>query len=155
MPLSSAAIAAALHALAATVWVGGMFFAHMALRPSVAAMEPPERLRLWSRVFPRFFAWVWGAVATLLATGYWMVLGERGGFSGIGFAIELMQGTGLVMAGLFVFLYTRPYRKFRVAVADENWPEAARHQGLIRRIVATNLVLGLLTVALGAAGKYS
>lgn len=42
----------ALHVLAAVVWVGGMFFAWMVLRPAaVTALEPPARLRLWSAVF--------------------------------------------------------------------------------------------------------
>lgn len=149
------AIATAIHALAAVVWVGGMFFAHMALRPAVLAMEsPPERLRLWSRVFPRFFVWVWGAVITLLVTGYCLVFVTFGGFGNGAMAIELMHGIGLVMVGLFVFLVFRPYRRFRVAVDASAWPEAARHQATIRRIVATNLVLGLVTVALGASGRY-
>jgi len=38
------AIAAALHALAAIVWVGGMFFAHQCLRPALADQPPPLRL---------------------------------------------------------------------------------------------------------------
>ncbi|MEY3672815.1 MAG: hypothetical protein RI904_2472, partial [Pseudomonadota bacterium] len=34
-----------LHLLAALVWVGGMFFAHNALRPMAASvLQPPERL---------------------------------------------------------------------------------------------------------------
>ncbi len=46
----------ALHVLAATVWVGGMFFAWMVLRPAAVAMlQAPERLRLWTDVFRRFF----------------------------------------------------------------------------------------------------
>lgn len=37
----------ALHVLAALVWVGGMFFAWMVLRPAaVAALEAPARLKL-------------------------------------------------------------------------------------------------------------
>ena len=35
------------HILGVTVWVGGMFFAYMALRPaSVELLETPERLIL-------------------------------------------------------------------------------------------------------------
>ncbi len=46
----------ALHLLAAVVWVGGMFFAWMILRPAaVDILEPPARLRLWLSVFKRFF----------------------------------------------------------------------------------------------------
>ena len=46
----------ALHLLSAVIWVGGMFFAHMALRPAAAqVLEPPHRLQLWVQVFKRFF----------------------------------------------------------------------------------------------------
>ena len=55
-----------LHILAAVIWVGGMFFAWMILRPALgASLEAPQRLQLWSAVFPRFFVWVWLAVLLL------------------------------------------------------------------------------------------
>lgn len=63
----------ALHVLAATVWVGGMFFAWMVLRPAAVAMlQAPERLRLWTDVFRRFFVWVWVAVLVLPISGIGM-----------------------------------------------------------------------------------
>ena len=44
------------HLLSIVVWVGGMFFAYVILRPSAAdILQPPERLRLWDKVFSRFF----------------------------------------------------------------------------------------------------
>lgn len=44
-----------LHVLAALIWVGGMFFAWMILRPAaVAALEGPARLKLWANVFNVF-----------------------------------------------------------------------------------------------------
>lgn len=48
-------LALVLHSLAAAVWVGGMFFAYMALRPAAGALEPPQRLTLWRGTFDRFF----------------------------------------------------------------------------------------------------
>ena len=48
------AFASVLHVLAAIVWVGGMFFAYMVLRPSLGILEPPQRPRLWNTVFPAF-----------------------------------------------------------------------------------------------------
>src|SRR6185437_715526 len=45
------------HVLSAVVWVGGMFFAHQMVRPSVAPLDAPVRLALWRRIFERFFAW--------------------------------------------------------------------------------------------------
>ena len=52
-----------IHILAVLVWVGGMFFAYVILRPSaVITLQPPERLCLWDAVFKRFFGWVWVAI---------------------------------------------------------------------------------------------
>ena len=57
-------LAYTLHVLAAMIWVGGMFFAWMILRPAaMAALDGPARLKLWVNVFQRFFVWVWVAVS--------------------------------------------------------------------------------------------
>ncbi|EFK95682.1 membrane protein [sediment metagenome] len=40
------ALLKALHVLAVVLWVGGMAFAHFFLRPALATLEPPHRLRL-------------------------------------------------------------------------------------------------------------
>ena len=55
-----------LHTLAALVWVGGMFFAHIVLRPALGPLEPSQRLAIWRQVLPRFFIWVWASIITLL-----------------------------------------------------------------------------------------
>lgn len=150
--LSSLAIA--VHALAAVVWVGGMFFAYMVLRPSAAVLEPPGPAQLWSRVHARFFAWVWAAVIALPVTGYVLIFGAHGGFAGAGVHVHVMQAIGWVMIALFVHLWFAPYARFRRAAAAGDWPAAAGHMTAIRRIVATNLVLGLVTVAIGSSGRF-
>ena len=148
------AIALALHVLAAVVWVGGMFFAHQALRPAAAALDPGPRLALWSRVLGRFFAWVFAAIALLLLTGYAMVFGVFHGFGGVGLHIHLMQGIGILMMLLFFHLYFAPWRRFRDAVARQDWAEGGRQLGQIRTIVTINLVLGVIVVAIGSSGRY-
>ena len=143
------------HALASLVWVGGMFFAFIVLRPaSAAVLEPPSRLRLWYRVLARFFAWVWFAVLLLLATGFRMILAHLGGMKDLPMHVNLMMGIGLFMMLLFVFLYFVPFQRLRNAVKEESWPEAGKAMGTVRGIVAVNLVLGLITVVLGSAGQY-
>jgi uncharacterized membrane protein len=143
-----------LHALAAVVWVGGMFFAYVILRPSIPGIEPPsERLKLWDRVFGKFFNWVWLAVIILPLSGYLQVFGDFGGFAGAGLYIHWMHGTGWLMILLFVYLYMKPYKQFKAAVAEQNWDAAKTNLERIRKIVATNLVLGLITVLLGSAGR--
>ena len=148
-------LALTLHLLGAVVWVGGMFFAYVCLRPVAAAdLQPPARLRLWSGVFGRFFPWVWAAVGLLLATGYWMLFAVFGGFAGAGVHIHLMQGLGLLMMLLYGHLFFAPFRRLKAAVAAENWPAGGVALGQIRRIVAINLSLGLIVVAIGSGGRY-
>jgi uncharacterized membrane protein len=148
------ALALALHALAAVLWVGGMFFAYTILRPSVGGMQPKERLELWRNVFARFFPWVWSAVLVLPATGYLMLFGQFGGMAGAGVHVHIMQLTGWLMILLFVHLFFAPWRRFQAALAGGDTAEAARRLGRIRLIVATNLALGLLTVAIASSGRW-
>ena len=149
-----ATVALVLHSLSAVVWVGGMFFALFALRPATAPLEPGPRLELWSRVLERFFLWVMAAIVLLLASGYGMIFGVYSGFRGIGLHINIMQGVGIIMMLLFFHLYFAPWRRFREAVGRQDYPVAARQLNQIRVIVTINLILGLVTIAVGSSGRY-
>jgi uncharacterized membrane protein len=148
------AAAAALHALAATFWVGGMLFAYGFLRPSLGPLAAAERLRLWRRVFARFLPAVAVAIAVLIVTGYLLLFGHYGGFAHAGLHVHLMHLTGWLMFLLFAWLLARPWRSFRAAVDAGRLEAAAPELDRIRRIVAVNLGLGLLTVAIGAGGRF-
>lgn len=143
-----------LHSLSAVVWVGGMFFAHQALRPAMIVLESGPRLTLWLRVLARFFAWVIAAIVLLLVSGYVMVFAVFGGFGKIGAYIQLMMGLGILMMLLFFHLYFAPWRRFRIAVGRQDWAEGGRQLAQIRTIVTVNLVLGLIVVAIGSSGRY-
>jgi uncharacterized membrane protein len=149
-----ATAALVLHVLAAVVWVGGMFFALQVLRPSAGPLDSGDRLALWERVFSRFFPWVFAAIVLLLVSGYAMVFGVFAGFRGIGRHVHIMQGTGIVMILLFFHLYFAPWRRFRAALARDDRAQAARQLDQIRWIVTINLILGLITVAVGSSGRY-
>jgi uncharacterized membrane protein len=144
----------ALHILAALVWVGGMFFAHQVLRPSLGAVEPAIRLPIWRRVFGRFFPLVWLSVGLLVASGYGMVFGQFGGFAHVGLHVHLMQGTGILMMLLFAHLFFAPWRRFRRAADSGDFSLAAKQLAQIRMIVGINLILGLVTIVVGATGRY-
>ena len=143
-----------LHVFSAVIWVGGMFFALLVLRPASGPLDPATRLALWERVFSRFFPWVFAAIVLLLASGYAMVFGVFGGFRGAGLHVHIMQTTGIVMMLAFFHLYFAPWRRFRAALAREDRAGAARQLDQIRWIVTLNLVLGLVTVAIGSSGRY-
>lgn len=137
-----------LHILATVVWVGGMFFAHQCLRPVVLAqLEPPQRLRLWNGVFGRFFPWVWLSVVLLIGTGQALVV-IMGGMAAVAYPIHLMVAIGYLMAVIFAFIYFAPYSRLRKAVEAQDWPAGGQALNLIRKLVMTNLILGLSNVAL-------
>lgn len=143
-----------IHSLAAILWVGGMFFAYVILRPTLTEWEAQDRLALWRAVFKKFFPWVWMSVLGLLLTGYLMIFVGFGGFSGVGPHVHIMHLTGLIMIGLFVYLHYVPWPAFRQAVDEQDVAIAAAKLAMIRKIVGTNLLLGLLTAAIGASGRY-
>lgn len=150
-------IAIPLHLLAAVIWVGGMFFAYMVLRPTAANQLPPEqRLPLWSGVFSLFFKWVWVAIVTLLITGFWMIhlLGGMGGVDGVGVHVHIMLLTGVFMMLIFMHVYFNPFKKLRWAVAEHDWIAGRNALTQIRQLVLLNLILGLITVLVGASGRY-
>ena len=145
-------IAIALHTLAAILWVGGMFFAYVCLRPSMGALEPPLRCRLWRESLGRFFTVVWGCVAILLISGF-ALIGALGGMKAVGPHIHTMMALGLVMMALFMHVQFGPFRKLKQAVAAEDWPLAGKQIGRIRPVVAINLTLGLLAAIAGSGGR--
>lgn len=145
----------ALHIVAATIWVGGMFFAYVVLRPAVGGIEPaPERPRLWRRVFHRFFLFVSGSVLVLLATGYAMLFLVFGGFAGAGVYIHIMHGIGLIMFLAYGHLRLAVWPKFRDAVDAGDFEQAGGRLNLIRKIVHVNLGLGMVTIIVAATGPY-
>ena len=152
--MPSVALALALHTFGAVVWVGGMFAIYVCLRPALADLQPPERLRLMRAIFGKFFPWVWMSIVLLLASGYWAMFATFGGFAGAGLHVHLMQAIGLVMVGLFAWLFHGPWLAFKRAIEAEDWPTAGSALNRIRQIIAINLPLGLLVVAIGASGRY-
>jgi uncharacterized membrane protein len=143
------------HVLSAIIWVGGMFFAWMILRPVAAShLEPPDRLKLWKGVFDRFFPWVWASVGLILASGFWIILGYYQGFANVGPHVHTMTLLGITMTIIYLVVYFVPYPRLRAAVEAGNWPEGARHLALIRRLIGINLLIGLLTAAVAVSGRY-
>lgn len=157
-----------LHVLAVVVWVGGMFLMHFAVRPvAVAQLPPVQRLPLLADILGRFFGWVTAAVLLVLVSGVTMIvgLGAAGGAAAAGrsaFAeglrlahgsVHLMFALGVVMSLIYAFIRGRPYVLLRRALAASELPAAARQLDLIRRLVATNLLLGVVTVAVATVGR--
>ena len=134
----------ALHLLAAVAWVGGIFFAYMALRPASMQLEAPQRLALWAATFGRFFPWVWGFIGVLLVSGH-VLMFDAPQHAGL----LAMAVIGWVMSLLFAYLYFVLFAALKRAVAAADTPAAAQTMARIRPVMATNLTLGLIASALG------
>lgn len=146
-----------LHILAAAIWVGGMFFAYMVLRPVASQLlQPEQRLPLWSKVFSCFFKWVWAAVITLFITGFWMIhlLGGMGGVSGVGVHVHIMLLIAVLMALLFMHVYFNAFKKLKWAVTEQDWITGGEALNQIRKLIQLNLILGLIQLVIGAGGRY-
>jgi uncharacterized membrane protein len=151
----SMSLALALHILGVVIWVGGMFFAHMALRPAaVEILQAPFRLRLWVAVFSRFFPWVWIAILAILASGYFIIFVLIGGFATTAIYVHIMHGLGLIMVAIFLHIYFAPFNRLKKAVATESWEQGGSALAQIRLLVTTNLLIGLITIVIATVGRF-
>ena len=133
-----------LHVMGVVVWVGGMFFAHMALRPAVQSLAPPERLPLLAATLSRFIAWVAVAIVAILASGFAMIAM----MDSVRLHVHAMTAVGLAMMAIYAYLVAVPLRILRAGVAAKDWPRAAPAVQRIRQLVAVNLVLGIVVIAI-------
>ncbi|MGQ0659116.1 MAG: CopD family protein [Chromatiales bacterium] len=147
-------IALILHVLAAVVWIGGMFFAYVCLRPVAASLlDAPQRLNLWIGVFRRFFLLVWLAVLILPASGFYLATRMFGGLGRAPLYVHVMLGVGTLMILLFLHVYFAPYRRLRRFVAAQDYQQGARQLAQIRRLVGINILLGIVVAAVASGGR--
>lgn len=148
-------IALVLHILAAVIWVGGMFFMYVCLRPVLGVQLKPEvRLPFIEAVLARFFRWVWAAVIILPVTGFWLAFMRFGGVSQWPLYIHLMMALGILMILLYLHVFFAPWRRLKQALIQEDIGEAARRLDQIRKIIAANLTLGIVVIIIGAGGRF-
>lgn len=141
-----------LHVASVVLWVGGMFFAYVCLRPVAAAqLHPPLRLPLWRGVFDLFLNWVWVAIALILSSGLAMML--QTGFKSAPLNWHVMFVLGLLMMLIFALVFFVPYRMLGRACDTQDWPAGAAALGQIRKLVGLNLTLGLLSIGVATLGR--
>jgi len=131
-----------IHLLGMIVWLGGMFFVLVCLRPAVPGLPPPERAPLMVAVLSRFFNYVTGAIVLIWWSGFMLLatVGMKNSPPGW----HVMIGAAAVMTVLFVIIRLMPFRSVRRAVSEGDMPRAASGLNLIRWLVLVNLVLGLV-----------
>ena len=141
-----------LHVLSIIVWIGGMVFAHFFLRPAVAQLEPPVRLRLMHDVLGRFFQAVLAASLLTLVSGVWMLgrvaklVVQSGAASRCRWSWTLMAVLGVAMVAIFMTIRFVLYKKFGRAIAASEWTAGGAALAQIRMWVSIKLGLGILVL---------
>lgn len=137
-----------IHLLSVIVWIGGMVFAQFFLRPAVATLAVPERVRLMQEVLGRFFNAALLAAALALTSGSWMIgrLARQMTQSGVKFNMPLewmvMAALGGVMLLILGYIRFVLYPRLTRAVAAGNWPAGGAALASIRTWVLLNLAIG-------------
>lgn len=141
-----------LHVLSIIVWIGGMVFAHFFLRPAVAHLEAPVRLRLMHDVLGRFFKAVLVASLLTLVSGVWMLgrvakqVVQSGGHFEMPLAWTVMAALGVAMVAIFLHIRFALFKRLGQAVAKSDWPGGGAAMAQIRTWVSINLGLGVLVL---------
>jgi len=146
-------IAITLHLLAALIWVGGMFFAYMAMRPASQFLEPAMQLTLWSNTLKHFFPWVWFSIISILVSGFWLIA-VSGGMGDVGSHVHVMLLLGIIMILMFMHVFFAPYKKLIQSVQSEDWKTGTKALSQIRFLIFINLTVGLFVTFIGSAGQY-
>jgi uncharacterized membrane protein len=147
------AVLKTVHLLAIVVWMGGMVFAHFFLRPALAQLEPPARLRLMHEVLGRFFQAVLVVSLLTLGSGVWMLgrvakqVVQAGGSFQMPVYWTVMAVLGTLMVAIFLHIRFALFKRLSCAVDAADWPAGGAALGQIRQWVAINLGLGVLIMA--------
>lgn len=101
----------ALHILFAMVWIGGMIYTLIFLRPSLNVLKTQEqKFELMGKVYGRFFAAVWLSIAVLFLTGMYLWHSYRKDFYQnpiFHFKLFLFFLMFLIFSYIYFFLYRK------------------------------------------------
>lgn len=132
-----------LHLAAAIFWMGGMAFMVLALRPALGPLEPPVRLAVVHGALARFFVVVAVSIVVLLLSGMSLYMAQPAAPRGW----QAMVVLGLAMVLVFGHIWFSPWKRFKAAMAAQDYPEAGKRAGQITLLAKVNLGLGWLAIA--------
>jgi uncharacterized membrane protein len=141
------------HLIAGIVWMGGMTFMLLALRPALLqTLDAQPRALLMGQVWKRFFALVLIAIVLLFATGTHLYTATfraarlATGDGGVPLGWNVMLVLGITMMLIFGHIYFAGFKKYRLAIAKADWPAAAKAGSLIHTMTLINFTLGWVAI---------
>ena len=143
-----------IHLVAGILWMGGMAFMLLALRPAAfGLLQPPERLMLMGAVWKRFFPIVLVSIVALFSTGtnlyttLFRAIKAATGQGSVPTGWNIRLALGLLMMGIFAYIFWVAYARFKRAMVDLDWPSAGRAAATVNTAMAINFVLGWIAIA--------
>jgi uncharacterized membrane protein len=139
------------HILSTAVWIGGAFFIHVVMQPSLKQIDPQQSGKLMGIISKRFSITAWICIILLIITGYLktpheMLFNFTTDF-GVYLAIKHLLIIIVVVSGLVIGLYVVPnLRKNAPKAGDTPSTEFAKYQKNLSSLATFNLILGILIV---------
>lgn len=130
-----------LHYLATVMWIGGMAFNLLVLRPSMVAIDQNQRPVLGARVLKCFIIFAWLSIAILILTGI-----SIEDFLNTGYGIVLLSKHAVTLMMVLIVAWISFVLSARLA------PFAPKPETILF-LVKTNLSLGVLVLLLTAILK--
>jgi len=133
-----------LHILASVVWIGGMAFNILILRPSITVIDAPQRIKLAETVLRRFISFVWASIGVLILTGAILALPKMTSFKTLlsssygGLLILKLLIVMVMIINVFIIQYIL-FPKFKSLIPS---PGGNRVMGQIVTVVKINLIFG-------------
>lgn len=145
------------HLVATVVWIGGIILSVTAISSAAKqSLEPPAMGRFMSSFMKRFRTMIYVSIALLVVTGVFMMFYNKSYAGGMDMGnlwvllVVVKHVFVIVLIILGVYMLEGIYPKIERLGAKGPSPKMAKLQKLQMRIGVTNMVLGLIILALTA-----
>ena len=140
------------HLLATSIWIGGAFYIHFILLPSLRQIDPQQSGKLQGIIAKRFSLTAWTCIILLLITGYLKtpdgLLFDTSSEMGRILTIKHLLVAAVIIVGLFIAFYVVPnMRKNAPKPGEAPSTQFISYQKKLSSLATTNLILGLLVLA--------
>ena len=133
----------AIHLLCVVLWVGGMAFLLLTLRPSASAIDPSARLVLQGAVFRRFFRTIWQVMPMAIVSGLLLLI-LLYSHQKMPWEVMVMQTGGVLMAAIFIGMVLVPNKRFQAKLAAGT--ATAEDAVPVRRLIWLSLGIGTIVL---------
>lgn len=136
-----------LHVLAAVIWIGGMVFNILVVRPSMAVIDASQRIKLAVAMLKRFIRLVLASIGLLAITGILMALPKFSLTTAYGITLLFKITIVGVMISIVIFIRYSLLPKLEFLIVQSS-PDVSKTIGRIVALVKINLAFGVFVLLL-------